>query len=168
MKIFLSIFLISLLSGCAGNKVINWNSSSIVNTMPRNIKEAKFSIFILDKEKNKKIETVIIQNQLIEAFVARGMVFEDDPKHRIPNYIILYDYASDYGISTQYEHVFTIIVYALASKPTQVFKARLKINSTNNDTIKNITLGINEVIEKAFGKSEKEIKKWKKSFLYYS
>jgi len=158
MKILLSIFLIALFSGCAENKIINWDGSSIVSAMPSNIKGAKFSVFILDKEKNKKIETIVIEKQLIEGLVARGMIFEDDPKHRVPNYIVMYDYASDYGISTQYEHAFAIIIYALDSKPTQVFKARLKINSTNNDTVKNITLGINEVIEKTFGKSEKGTK----------
>jgi hypothetical protein len=114
MKLFLSIFLIVLFSGCAGNKVINWDGSSIVNAMPNKIKGAKFSVFILDKEKNKKIETAVIEKQLIEALVARGMILEEDPKHRIPTYIVMYDYASDYGISTQYEHAFVVIIYALA------------------------------------------------------
>jgi len=148
MKSLISIALLALLSGCASNKVVDWNGSSVISAMPSSIKGARFSTFPLDKAKTRKVETSVIEKSLIDTLVANGMVYENNPKQQVPNYFVMYDYASDYGITSQYEHAFVMVVYALESKPRQVFKARLKIDSSNNDTVKNVNAAMSELVAK--------------------
>lgn len=146
-KVILVLMLL-LTTGCATKRVVDWDSSSVVNALPPNIQGSRFSIFPMDAAKATKLETVVVEKNLVDTLQKKGLVYEPDPKLHIPNYFVLYDYASDYGVVNQYEHAVLIVFYAMERKPKQVFKARLKIESINNDTVKNVNLAVIELANK--------------------
>jgi len=148
MKKLLLILMVLLTTGCAMNRVVDWDGSAVVNALPRNIQGSRFAVFPMDAAKASKLETVVIEKNLVDALTKKGLIYEADPKSRIPNYFVLYDYASDYGIAKEYEHVVLVVIYAMEQKPKQVFKARLKIESVSNDTVKNVNLAVIELANK--------------------
>jgi lipase chaperone LimK len=144
LKNSLAIIALSILGGCATSK-IDWSKSAVVNELPKNIQGTTVSLFPLDKDKSSKIETSAIENHLSNLLTQKG-IKPINPRYEVPKYFLLYDYASDYGISSSYEHAVLIIVYALEKTPRQVYKAKLIINSEKNDTIESSKKAISELL----------------------
>ena len=143
-KLTTSLFTLILLAGCASSRV-DWSNSSVVSVLPQDLKGSTVALFPLDKEKVGKIETTAIENNIKNGLNAKG-IKTINPKQQVPNYFLLYDYASELGIATNYEQAFILIAYTRDMPPKQVYKAKLKINSQNNDTVKNVNAAFDELI----------------------
>lgn len=140
---------LTLLQGCASSS-IDWSHSKVISTLPENIQGSTAAIYPLDKEKVGKIETTAIQTYLTTELNKIG-VKAVNPRQEIPTYFILFDYANELGITANYEQVFLLIAYSSTNPPQQVYKARLSIDSKNNNTVENI----NNAITTLFNKSPK-------------
>ena len=144
LKNSLAIIALSILGGCASSNV-DWSKSVVVNELPKNIQGATVSLFPLDKDKSSKIETSAIEGHLANLLSQKG-IKPINPRYEVPKYFLLYDYASDYGVSAPYEHAVLIIVYSLEKPPKQVYKAKLTINSERNNTVDSSKQAISELL----------------------
>lgn len=143
-KLLTTTMLFIALAGCASSR-IDWSNSSVVSILPKELQGSTVALFPLDKEKVGKIETSVIENNISDGLSKKG-IKTINPRQQVPNYFLLYDYASELGITANYEQAFLLIAYTRDMPPKQVYKAKLKINSQNNDTVKNVNDAFNELI----------------------
>ncbi len=134
----------TILFGCASSN-IDWQNSSVISVLPKDIQGSTVAIYPLDKKKAGKIETQAIQNHLTQDLEKLG-VREVDPRKEIPTYFILFDYATELGITANYENALLIIAYSSSSPPRQVYKAKISIDSAKNNTVENINTAITKLL----------------------
>lgn len=142
-------FVAACLQGCASSS-IDWEHSKVLSALPANIQGSTVAVYPLDKEKVGKIETIAIQNHITAELNKMG-VKSVSPRQEIPTYFILFDYANELGIAANYEQVFLLIAYSSTNPPQQVYKAKLSIDSKNNNTVENV----NNAITNLFNRSAK-------------
>lgn len=131
--------------GCASSR-IDWHKSNVVSTLPKNLSGSTVAIYPLDKQKSGKVEMEAIQKHLATELVKLG-VKEVNPRQELPTYFVLFDYASELGIYTNYEQAVLIIAYASTSPPKQVYKAKLLINSSKNNIVESVNDAITTLIQ---------------------
>ena len=152
MRIFWSVVLsVLLLSGCAAPRMVDWKGSTVVNALPKNLSGATYAIFLLDKNKSIKLESTVIQRHIVSSLSKKGLVLIDNPRKTIPKYFIFFDYASDLGIDDRYEHALAVVVYELGDQTRQVYKARLKIDSAENNVVESVNKAFDELVARSPG-----------------
>ena len=135
------------LQGCA-NSSIDWAHSKVLSTLPASLQGSTVAIYPLDKDKAGKIETVAIQNHITTELNKMG-VKSVNPRQEVPTYFVLFDYANELGIAANYEQVFLLITYSSTNPPQQVYKAKLSIDSKNNNTVENINNAVTTLFNRA-------------------
>ena len=128
------------LQGCA-NSSIDWAHSKVLSTLPASLQGSTVAIYPLDKDKAGKIETVAIQNHITTELNKVG-VKSVNPRQEVPTYFVLFDYAN-------YEQVFLLIAYSSTNPPQQVYKAKLSIDSKNNNTVENVNNAVTTLFNRA-------------------
>lgn len=146
-KIIACSALIIGLQGCASSS-IDWEHSKVLSTLPASLQGSTVAIYPLDKDKTGKIETTAIQNHITTELNKIG-VKSVNPRQEIPTYFILFDYANELGIAANYEQVFLLIAYTSTNPPQQVYKAKLSIDSKNNNTVENVNNAITTLFNRA-------------------
>jgi hypothetical protein len=67
----------------------------------------------------------------------------------LPNYVLLFDYATELGIDAPYEHVFLMIGYAVSDgTQRQIYKVRLKVDSREKNALVILSPAIQSITEK--------------------
>lgn len=146
IRYVLPIFLIVIsVVGCSSSR-IDWQKSNVINALPKNLSGSTVAIYPLDKQKSGKVETEVIQKHLATELAKLG-VKEVNPRQDLPTYFVLFDYASELGIYTNYEQAVLIIAYASTSPPKQVYKAKLLINSSKNNMVESVNDAITTLIQ---------------------
>lgn len=149
MRIFWVVLVsLLLLSGCATQRSVDWRGSTVVNALPKNLNGATYSIFLLDKSKAIKLESTVIQRHIVSSLSKKGLVLIDNPRKTVPRFFVYFDYASDLGIEERYEHALAVVVYELGDQTRQVYKARLKIDSPENNVVDSVSRAFDELVSR--------------------
>lgn len=141
---FFTILLALLISACGG--MIPANNVQINSRLPTSVTGKAFTLVTLDKLKNEKVKTGIIGDLIIESMAQKGMRLVD-AKKEVPDYFIMFDYATEIGLKQDYEHVFLLIAYdARSGIPfKQIYRARVQIDQKNKDVVDAVKVAIRKI-----------------------
>ena len=153
LKVLVALTLITLLMGCAVNE--KKYDMQVLTTIPNQSMEGKtYGLFPLDESKARKIETQLIADEVVKGLALTGLRL-GELNGSLPNYIILFDYATDLGLNASYEHVFLIIAYQVSDGSNrQIYKLRLKMDSNE----KNLLIALNALMQSAIPKFPNQVK----------
>ena len=124
----------ALLTACASRQPKY--DAQVLTLIPNQTLQGKtFGVFPLDETKLSKLETRMFVGEVAKGLTPTGMVVGGQDGS-LPDYIVLYDYATEIGIDAPFEHVFLMIAYDVSGgSRNQIYKARLKVNSTDNNPV---------------------------------
>lgn len=106
-------------------------AATVLTLIPNETMQGKtYGVFPLDETKLSKLETKMMVREIAKGLTPSGMVIGVSD-NGLPDFILLYDYATEIGIDAPYEHVFLMIAYDVSGgSRNQIYKARLSIDST--------------------------------------
>lgn len=146
-KIVLAVVTCVLITGCATQQ--QRYDAEVLTTIGNQSMEGKtYGLFPLDQLKVGKIETQVIASEIVKGLTLTGLRLGERTAG-LPNYVLMFDYATELGIDAPYEHVFLMIGYDVSNgKRQQIYKVRLKIDSREKSPVVILSPAIQSITEK--------------------
>jgi hypothetical protein len=147
LKILFVIISCALIAGCATQQ--QKYDAEVLTTIGNQSMEGKtYGLFPLDQLKVGKIETQMIASEIVKGLTLTGLRL-GELHADLPNYVLLFDYATELGIDAPYEHVFLMIGYAVSDgTQRQIYKVRLKVDSREKNALVILSPAIQSITEK--------------------